>query len=111
MRAIADVELNQELRDANKEIAGRIVARALPNVPVRTGALLSTVRALGNLGGAVGKAGGAAVPYAAAIHWGWPKRGIPASPFLKDAADRVEAGVVADYERRINRLLQKVSAQ
>ena len=111
MRRIANSDLNQELRDANKEIAERIVGRALPNVPVRTGRLKATVRALGNLGGAVGKAGGAAVPYAAVIHWGSPKRGIARRPFLRDAADSVESGVVDDYERRINRLLEKVSAE
>lgn len=111
MRRIANTELNQELRDANKEIAERIISRALPNVPVRSGRLKASVRGLGNLGGAVGKAGGAAVPYAAAIHWGFPKRGIKARPFLKNAADSVEASVVDDYERRINRLLEKVSAE
>lgn len=111
MRRIADAELNQELRDANKDIAQRIVAKALPNVPVRTGALKASVRALGNLGGAVGKAGGARVRYAAAIHWGWPSRGMPARPFLKNAADNIEGSVVDDYERRILRLFDKVNAR
>jgi len=111
LRRLQDQDLTQELRNANKEIAQRIVATALPNVSVRTGRLKASVRGLGNLGGAVGKAGGAGVPYAGVIHWGWPKRGIKARPFLKNAADSVESGVVDDYERRINRLLEKVSAE
>lgn len=111
MRHIADAGLNQELREANKEIAQRIVDKAIPNVPVRTGALRSSVRALGNLGGAVGKAGSALVPYAGVIHWGWPRRGIPARPFLKNAADSIESDVVVNYERRILRLLDKVNAR
>ena len=34
--------------------------------------------------------GRATVPYAGAIHWGWPARNISAQPFLTDAAKQTE---------------------
>lgn len=59
------------LRGANKAAADIVVRRALPNVPVgRTGKLRGSVRALGSQTKGNVRAGSAAVPYAAVIHWG-----------------------------------------
>lgn len=55
------------LKAAHKASAEAVVARALPNVPVRTGALRASVRALGSQTKGTAKAGGARVPYAAPI--------------------------------------------
>lgn len=104
VRRIKDSELSKQLRDTNRRLADRIVAKALPSVPVRTGRLKSSVKALGRASGAVGKAGGARVPYAPAIHWGWPSRNIAGRPFLKDAADGIEDEAVREYEKDINRV-------
>jgi HK97 gp10 family phage protein len=106
----ADAGLKSELAAANKELAASIVDKALPQVPVRSGRLRASVRGLGNQAGAVGKAGGARVPYAAAIHWGRKQGGfIPARPFLRNAAKQVETQVVQVYEKRIRALFKRVS--
>jgi hypothetical protein len=115
LRRAKDAGLNQALRDANKEIAKAIVDKALPNVPVRSGRLKRSVRALGNLGGAVGKAGSASVPYAQAIHWGQStgntnfktgkyskgRHAIAGRPFLREAAQEIERTVIDDYQADI----------
>ena len=106
LRRIKDQGLNDALKAANKEIADEVISRALPNVPVRTGRLRRSVRGLGNLTGAVGKAGGASVPYAAAVHW---RKG--GRPFLYDAAKTVEQDIEDRYMNRIDRLFDAVRAR
>lgn len=109
LRRIADKGLNDALKSANKQIADEVISRALPNVPVRTGRLLASVRASGTLAGAIGKAGNARVPYAAAIHWGRKRGGvIGGRPFLRDAAQQVEQNVADDYLATIDRVLDAV---
>jgi len=111
LRRIADKDLQDEMVAANKELAADVVAQALPNVPVRTGRLRQSVRGLGNKSGAVGKAGGAAVPYAAAIHWGRRQGGvIAARPFLWAAGKQIEASVEERYRARVEAVLKAVNA-
>lgn len=112
LRRIADKGLNDALKAANKEIADEVIARALPRVPVRTGRLRASVRGSGTLAGAVGKAGSARVPYAAAIHWGRKKGGvIEGRPFLTDAAHEVEQHASDTYLAEIDRLLDTVQTR
>jgi phage gpG-like protein len=112
LRRIADTDLKNELAAANKDIAQAIVDKAMPNIPVRSGRLRASVRALGNQSGAVGKAGSASVRYAAAIHWGRKRGGvITARPFLRDAAKSIEDDAVKTYEERVYRLFERVSSR
>lgn len=97
------------LKAAHKSAADLVVARALPNVPVRSGALRASVRALGSQAKGTAKAGGARVPYAAAIHWGWPRRGIRPQPFLQNALDQVEQQIPDVFSQSLERdVLSKV---
>lgn len=123
LRRLADDTMKKQLRDLNKDLADQIVREALPNVPVRTGRLASAVRATASQTAAYGKAGGARVPYAAAIHWGEgsgnvnhttgatvgrPNRNITGRPFLWDAIDRLDRRLVDQYEEEIDRMLDQV---
>jgi phage gpG-like protein len=110
VRKAQDVEIKAAVKDANVTLAKRVVAKALPNVPVRTGRLRASVRALGNQSGALGKAGGASVPYAAAIHWGWRARHIRPRPFLTDAADSLEQAAVDEYADALETIVRHLSA-
>jgi hypothetical protein len=80
----AGIEL-ADLKAAHNEVAQLVVRAGQPVAPRRTGALAASVRGSGQAGAAVVRAGRAAVPYANPIHWGWPRRGIAANPFLWDA--------------------------
>lgn len=113
-----NVGLKRQLADAYKSSSEVVVKRALPNVPVRTGQLKGSVRALGSQTRGQVKAGTASVDYAAAIHWGrkvgnvWhglrrpnPIRG---RPFLWNAADASVHEVVDIFEAAIGRLLKEI---
>lgn len=112
LKRIGDSELKSEMVAANRQIAADVVRKALPNVPVLTGRLRASVRGIGNMSGAVGKAGSAAVPYAAAIHWGRKRGGaIAPRPFLWRAAQTVEPAALDEYTKRVDRLFDAVRSR
>lgn len=97
-----------ELKDAHHR-AGEIVAQyAETIVPRRSGRLASSIRAAKQVRRARVQAGRASVPYAAPIHWGWPRRNIAANPFLSDAARATESHWRTEYEHAIEDALSKV---
>lgn len=103
------------LKDAHKQLADKVVKLALPHVPVRTGALKASVRPLGSVSAATGKAGKASVPYAAAVHWGTgPRPGlrgphnIKRRPFLLDALHRLEPNAADEYADQLRRLIRRL---
>ena len=108
LRRVKDRELDDEMRQIHEDLAKDVLRLAAPNVPVRTGALLQSMRAAGTVRDAIVRVGSASVPYAAAIHWGHPARGIPPRPFLQNAAQRLEANIVDKYDREVAGMLDKV---
>jgi hypothetical protein len=125
-RDIGDKNLGKELRAANKTVSQIVVEAALPNVPVRSGKLRRSVKALATQTAAYGKAGSKAVPYAAAIHWGEgvgnvhassgatfkrPGRNIRGVPFLWDAADQTINRAVREYEDAVQKILDGVRSR
>jgi len=73
-----------DLKAAHKAAAEVVQSHAV--APNRTGRLAASTRSAGTQSAAIVRAGGAAVPYAGPIHWGWPDRGIEAQPWIYDAA-------------------------
>jgi len=82
---VKDSELNDEMKAIHQELAREVTAKALPNVPVKSGALKASLRSAGTVRDAIGRVGKASVPYAPIQHWGWPARGIKGRPFLREA--------------------------
>lgn len=114
LRQLADKDLQKALREANKTVSQLVVDAALPNVPVRTGKLRASVKALATQTTAYGKAGKANVRYAPAVHWGTgPRPGlrgphnIKRRPFLLDAAQKVTPKAVDAYQDAIQKLLDQ----
>ena len=103
-----DQGLTAELKQAYRDAANIVVAGAQRRAPHRSGALRDSIRPMGGITAAVVAAGNAKVQYAAPIHWGWPKRGIKAQPFiqqaLKDDWDRIQS----TFEQAINRVSEQV---
>lgn len=104
----------KQLREANLAAARTIVDSALPNVPVVSGRLRGSVKALASQTAARMKAGSAAVPYAAAVHWGTgPRPGlrgphnIRRRAFLWDARERLAGEVRDRYERDLEALIDR----
>jgi hypothetical protein len=98
----------KDLKAVHAEVGGIVADEARATAPTLTGALAGSVRPGATLRGAVIRAGGARVPYAGVIHWGWPRRNIVGQPFMTSAASDTEPTWLARYEARIDELLAKV---
>ena len=97
-RRAKDVALPAALRGANRMIADRVAEDAAQHAPRRSGRLAASVKGRASATSASVVAGSPQrVPYAAAVHWGWPKHNIASNPFLKNAADRAEADIEEYY--------------
>jgi len=108
-RALRDMQGDAEdLKEANARAAAIVAARATATAPRRTGRLAGSVRGNRAVSRAQIAAGGATVPYAGPIHWGWPARGITAQPFVSDAAVDTEPIWLPQYQADLDRAVAKV---
>lgn len=115
LKQTGDADLPKALREANRKAAELVVHAALPKVPVRSGRLKSSVKALASQSAGRAKAGSARVPYGPAVHWGTgPRRGlrgphnIARRPFLLDAAEQQTRQVGDTYQDEIERILERL---
>lgn len=97
-----------DLKDASKKAGDTVTSAAVGRAPRRTGRLASSVRPSRLAKGVRVSVGRATVPFAGAIHWGWPARNITAQPFLTDAAKQTEPVWVAQYLEDIEKILDGV---
>ena len=113
LRLAEDKLLKDELKSANKDAAEVVAKEAKNTVPVRSGRLRSTIKALGSQTKGQVKAGKKAVPYAAAIHWGHRPRKqggyTRANPFVYDAMDKKAVDVRDAYEARVKELMVEIA--
>lgn len=104
-QAAGDVD---DLKAAHAAVAALVASTAASRAPRRSGALAASVRGNRAASRATVAAGGARLPYAGPIHYGWPARGIDAQPFISDAAQRTEAVWLPLYTRAIDQAVDKV---
>jgi hypothetical protein len=102
-----------DLKDANARIAAMVAALARSMAPVGVGtrapgSLRASIRGNRAMARARVSAGGARVPYAGPVHWGWPARGIRPRPFLRDAARALEPTIIASYTRNLDTICDSV---
>ena len=57
------------------------------------------------------RAGRKKIPYAGAVHWGWPSRGIAAQPYMTEGAQRTESIWVPLYQQLMDDALKKVKGK
>ena len=101
----AGVEV-EDLKDVFGEIASESAAVAAPVVPRRTGTLAGTVRGNRAKNKAVVTIGKARTPYAGPIIWGWPARGIKASPVVPRTNQYMETRAPELLETGLGRLTE-----
>lgn len=101
----------EDLKEANQAAAEVAAAAARGRAPVLTGRLSSDIRASGTKTAGIIRAGRKKIPYAGAIHWGWPDRGISARPYLTEGAKATEPVWVPMYQKLMNDALQKVKGK
>jgi hypothetical protein len=95
-----------DLKAANRQVGSLILPEASARAPKgATGKLASSGRTSGRVAGVSLLFGGAAVPYAGPIHWGWPRRRIEAQPFAADAAAAKEPEWLDVYATELDRVL------
>ncbi len=126
-RALKAIGLpNREINLAGRE-AGKIVLKeARPLVPVRTGALLKTLRISTAARATSVTAGNEnTVPYSNPIHWGWSQVGvrhkgtaatwqrknIKPQPFFARALGFTRKEILEAYNRQIKKLIDDQSAK
>jgi hypothetical protein len=118
LRALRDRDLNRRVREVNKMAAEVVKPEARRTAPeghrdaksnrrYRPGKLERSITVIASAKGAQVKAGSAArVPYAGAIHFGFPRRHIRPNRFLFRAMARKSDEVSATYEREIETVLR-----
>lgn len=94
-----------DLKEANQR-TGQLVVQAARPPRGKTGRLAQAGRASRAAGRVSVLWGGAAVPYAGPIHWGWPSHHIEAQPFVVEAAQRTEPIWLEAYLADVDRALQ-----
>lgn len=95
-----------DLKNANAAVAALVAGASAARAPSRTGRLAGSGRGNRAVGKATVTFGGAAVPYAGPVHWGWPGRGINPQTFIPDAAQATEAVWLAMYLADVEHALQ-----
>lgn len=103
----AGIDVSQ-LKDANRAAANVVVGPARIAAPKLTGRLAASVRVGATQKAGIVRAGRASIPYAGAIHWGWPARGIAAQPFLSDTARATEPEWLREYTEHVDDVLDQI---
>lgn len=109
----------KQLTRINKQAAGVVTVAAKARAPhgiktrksrkrYRPGKLSRSIRAGATTKAGVIRAGSTRVPYANAIHWGWPRRNIKPNPFISEAAQATEAVWIKQYEAHMNKVVRSV---
>ena len=92
----------QDLKGVFGELSTRAAGAAASFAPHRSGKLAASIRGSKAKNYATVKAGGARVPYAGAINYGWRRRHIAPSGFMQRADAVVRPTVVPAIEQAIN---------
>lgn len=100
-----------DLKDVFGDIAELGAELASSFAPKRTGRLKGSVRGNRAKNKAVVRAGGARVPYAGPINYGWPRRGITGAQFMARADRELSARAVTMLEAGIDNAIRKVDLQ
>lgn len=104
-------DLKKAVREANKDAAEIVAKEAKSNtVPVRSGALRASIRALGSqTKGQVAAGRGKTSRYAGIIHFGNPNRNIEPQPYLYEARDERANEVRQAYADRMKKIAKQLS--
>lgn len=121
-RSLKSLEVDKtEIIKGNVEAAETLIKAARPLVPVRTGALVSTLKPAKVQNYAEARGGSSRVQYANPIHWGWSivgnnhrgtlapgtYRNIEPQPFFSKALGYTKDEIIANYTRNMQQLIDK----
>lgn len=98
-----------DFKAANAKALAVIVPAASARAPRRSGRLAASIRGNRAANRATVLAGGASLPYAGPIHWGWPARHIEAQPFAADAAADTQPTWLPAYEADVQTAITRIA--
>lgn len=101
----------EDLKAAHLAAANIAASAARARAPRLTGALAGDIRASGTKTAGIVRAGRKRIPYAGAVHWGWPARGMKARPYITEGAQQTEPVWVPLYQKEIDKALSKVKGK
>lgn len=96
-----------DLKDANASLGTEIAQRASALAPRLTGNLAASIKSNRAAKKVSIKAGGAKVPYAGVIEYGWKQRNIQSQSYLRKAAFENRDFIVNKYEDNIKQVIRK----
>ena len=96
-----------DLKEANAKIGQKVSQSAIATAPKLSGTLASTIRPNRAKNNVQIKAGGARVPYAGVIEYGWPAHNIEAQPYLRRAAWDNRSYVIDQYSANLESLKRR----
>lgn len=94
-----------DLKAAFGTIADRGAQLAASFAPRRTGKLAASIKPSKAKNKAIVRAGGARVPYAGAVNYGWPAHGIRASRFLQRTDEALAPDAVNEIDTALTKLI------
>lgn len=97
-----------DLKEVFIKIGELVQTDARTLAPKKTGKLGMAIKPTKTKNKASVRAGGARVPYAGAINYGWPSRNIKPSLFLQRAIDRNEAQALQLMDEGLTDLFNKL---
>lgn len=97
-----------DLKEAHGSAGAVILPRVKGKAPRRSGRLAGNIRASAAATSLTVRAGGARVPYAGPIHWGWKKRNIKAQPWITEEIRSTQPVLVAVYQAAVGRIIRTV---
>jgi HK97 gp10 family phage protein len=101
-----------EIKAAGTQSGEIVASQARSIVPVKTGALRSSIRVSKALRKVTISAGNnKGVPYANPIHWGWFKRNIKPQPFFVKALGLTRTEVYQNYYKQLDKLIASKSTK
>lgn len=101
----------QDLKDVMAGISAEGARLASSFAPKRSGRLAASVRGNKAKAKAIVIAGRARVPYAGAINYGWPRRGIRPALFMQRADAQLAPRAVEMLEKGLDEVIGKVGLQ
>lgn len=96
-----------DLKDAFANLAQDAARAVERHTPKRSGKLASSIRGNRAQSKAVVRAGKAAVPYAGAINYGWPKRNIAPALFMQQGDAELQPVAIHQLEQGIEQAIKK----
>lgn len=111
LEKLRNVDIRKAIREAARDSALIVARLSVPRAPVLTGALARSINVRASAKSAAVKAGGGVrVPYAAVIHWGWPRHNIEPTKFIYEAADQAYSEVERTFTEAVEAIAERAGA-